>query len=215
VISAFHSKTVAIIALMVISVINTYCTGNSVSSKNTRFVYAESQAHIVEAGRESLINRKIYTSPDGIKLVNSDIESEAFLSGIKTTVSRTLAEYLIGDSLFSYDSGDSTFLALSVSDLDDCDLRFFPMSAAWLLRSHESNEKSYQKDTLTIAGYTCKKILTSCGCYWIFGNQPMARMGNTGNCNFDESVIRCSTDTNLDDRLFVQPSGFRKVIPEK
>lgn len=210
--SAFHSKTFTIVALILISVINQYCTGNSEGTKDSSFVYAESRAHIVEAGRESLINRKIYFSPDGIKVVNSDIESKVSLSGIKTSTSRILTEFLIGDSLFIYDSDDSTFLALSV--FDDCDLKILPMSSAWLLRSYECNEKSYLNDTLTIAGYSCKKILTSYGWYWIFGNQPMGRVGNTGNCNFDENIIRCMTDTSLDQRQFVQPPGFRKVVPE-
>jgi len=210
--SACH-RTLFAFALLLISVLNCGCTGNSSNPNTMSFAYAEIQAQVVEVGRESLISRKMYISPDGDKVVFSEIISETGLSDYKTTTSRFLGEYLKNDSVFMYDSGDSTCIALAVSDLAEAEIYTFPMSAAWLLYHKVHNSNSIETDTLTIAGCVSRKELVTDGHMWICGHQPIALETNKNGNIHSERLTRYKSDTILNESLFRQPEGFRKMLP--
>ncbi len=210
---ACNTKLCSLVALLLITVVLSCCKENSVSQKNIRFTYAEVQAHVVEVGRESFISRKMYISPDGKKVVFSEIRSETGFSDYKTTTSRFLSEFLKSDSIFMYDSGDSTCIALAVSDLAQTGINAFPFSAKWLLFYSVNASNSINTDTLTIAGCLSRKDVVANGYIWICGQQPVAIETNIGGTIHSERITKYKPDTILSESIFRQPLGFRRILP--
>ena len=211
--SAFLNRFVFVFTLALISVFNSGCRDNSADYKNAGFAYAEFQAQVVEVGRESIIKRRLYLSPDGNKAVFSEIRSESGLSGYKTTTLRFLSEYLESDSVFIYDSGDSTCVALAVSDLSEAEIYSIPFSAAWLLYYKGNTSNSIKTDTSTLAGCLSRKQPLADGYLWIHGNQPVAiEINKNGNIR-SERIIEYNADTILSEGLFRHPLGFSRLVP--
>jgi hypothetical protein len=176
-------------------------------------MYAETQARMVINNRESVIKRKLYCSADGVKAVYSDIETTTDISGYKTTGRRTLSEYLIGDSLFIFDSDDSSCMVGTISDFSEANFDFFPLSAAWLLNTKGNDAKPLESDTMTIGGLICRKELLADGSLWKHDNQPMARRANTKNVSYNERVMYCVSDTGFDAKIFMFPIGYSRIVP--
>lgn len=211
--SAFLNRFVFVFTLALISVINSGCRDNSADHKDAGFAYAEIQAQVVEVGRESMIKRILYISPDGNKAVFSEIRSESGLSGYKTNTLRFLREYLVMDSVFMYDSGDSTCVALAVTDLAEAEIYSFPFSAVWLLYHKGNTSNSNNTDTSTIAGFLSRKEPLANGYLWIQGDQPVAiELNKNGNIR-SERITKYKTDTILSEGLFRQPFGFNRLVP--
>jgi hypothetical protein len=213
VVSACHTKLFSLAALMLISVINSSCTGNTGNRTKLIFTYAEIHASIIDARREILIKRRIYISPDGDKVVFSEISSETGLAVYKITTSRFVSEYLKNDSIFMYDSGDSTCVVLADSDLAETGIFTFPMSAAWLLYNKVNTSNVIKTDTSTIAGCLSRKELVANGYMWIYGQQPVAIETNKNGNIHSETITRYNADTILSESLFRQPLGFRRLLP--
>lgn len=211
--SAFLNRFVFVFTLALISVINSGCRDNSADYKNAGFAYAEIQAQVVEVGRESMIKRRLYISPDGNKAVFSKISSESGLSGYKTTTLRFLSEYREMDSVFMYDSGDSTCVALAVSDLAEAEIYSFPFSAAWLLYYKGNTSNLIKTDTSTIAGCLSYKQHLDDGSIWIHGDQPVAIEINKKGKIHSERITKYKADTILSEGLFRHPFGFSRIVP--
>jgi hypothetical protein len=212
VLSAFLNRFVFVFTLALISVINSGCRDNSADHKDAGFAYAEIHAQVVEVGRESMIKRRLYISPDGNKAVFSEIRSESGLSSYKTTTLRFLSEYREKDSVFMYDSGDSTCVALAVSDLAEAEIYSFPFSAAWLLYYKGNTSDSIKTDTSTFAGYLSRKHTVVDGYIWMHGDQPLAiELNKNGNIR-SERITKYKTDTIFSEGLFRHPLGFSRLV---
>jgi hypothetical protein len=215
VLSAFLNRFLFLPALLLIFGIITGCTCQSDSNSHETFLYAETQALLKNSNRESVIKRRLYISPEGVKAVYSDIETTTDLSGFKTVGRRTLSEFLVGDSLYIFDSEDSLFMVGTISDFNESNFDFFPLSAAWLFNTKGTEAQTSEPDTLNVAGFICRKKITAEGYLWMYGNQPMARIANTKNISCSEQVIHSVSDTTFNESFFVLPSGYIRIVPSK
>ena len=155
----------------------------------------------------------MWQSPDGLIVVNSTLSTPIGISGDKTIAVRYLSEFAEGDSLFSYDSGDSSFLAIALSDITNREIAAFPYSAYWLICNNGISQTTGQSDTMTIAGYHCQKFQSGNGFIWMHGRQPMAFETNFSAGSHYEKVLKFVSDTLLPDDCFKQLPGFRKIAP--
>jgi hypothetical protein len=199
------------------------CKGHTASpgEKNV-YVFAEIQGSLFIDGQQSQVNRQLVISPSGNKVVMSAITSFIELSGYKSLIEldgyetvriRHLTEFFDGDSVFSFDAGDSSFVALSVSDAADHSLAALPFSAVWVLNNSPASGSQPDGDTLDIAGITCYKSPTTDGYLWIDGQQPLAiETANEGRIH-NETTLRLVTDTVFPESIFKHPTGFRRIVP--
>jgi len=176
-------------------------------------MYAEIKAHITDGDREYLITRQLFTNSRGEKAALSHIQTVSGIADYSSGSLRSLYEYLKNDTLFIYDSGDSTCLTLPINDLTESDVYDFPLSAAWLLWENKSNRKSNSSDTLHIAGCIAQKVPVTNGFIWIWDNQPLAIELSCKENMRSERVIRLAVDTAINNKIFIQPSGFRQMLP--
>ena len=176
-------------------------------------MYAEINAHITDGDREYLITRQLFTNSGGEKAALSHIQTISGIADYSSESLRSLYEYLKNDTLFIYDSGDSTCLTLPTNDLTDSDVYNFPASAAWLLWENKSNSMSNGSDTLHIAGCIAQKVPVNNGFIWIWDNQPLAIELSSNVNQRSERVTRLAVDTAINNKIFIQPSGFRQMLP--
>lgn len=155
----------------------------------------------------------MWQSPDGLIVVNSTLSTSIGISGDKTITVRYLSEFADGDSLFSYDTGDSSFLAIALSDITNKEITALPYSAYWLICNSGISETTGQTDTMTIAGYHCQRFLAGKGFVWMHDRQPMAFESSFSAGSHYEKVIKFVPDTLLPAGCFKQPPGFRKIAP--
>lgn len=214
----FHStvsKSFLIAILGVVSVFIGAC-GRFNEHKNLRpiYKYAEVKGNVTEGNQINTISRWVFVAQDGSKAVVSEINSVTHFSGQQTSSMRYLREYLHDDSLFIYDSVDSTSIRVALSDPEFKEFNLLPLSASWLLLNHIKSEKS-NTDTLTICGYCSKKEIISTGYLWVSGNLPMAIETLNQGIHHSERIVRCVDDTILPKGVFKQPLGYRELVPTR
>jgi hypothetical protein len=134
---------------------------------------------------------------------NTDI---AGFSGIKT---KTVSEYLIADSLYSYDSSDSSYIAVSLNDLDYPEFDEALFSSFWL--PHVFSAVSVQKDTMIILGNICRKSMLKDYSFWMHDGIRLAGERNRSGSFFQEKATNFVTDTVINPIYFEQPKGFHRM----
>lgn len=198
---------------MLISVIFWISCKRQTNAMESGYSFAEIQARLTQGNRQLEIRRRMITDPSGLKAVFSEISTFTQLSGFETTTQHLLCEYLVGDSVFIYDSGDSTNITLSVHDIRDVDTDLFPGSAAWLLIYQSVKKTTSKEDTTNIYGLPCRKELIEGGDIWIYDKQPIAIETSRNGFSHSEKVTMFVTDTVFPESHFRHPQGFRKLIP--
>jgi hypothetical protein len=176
--------------------------------------FAVAEGQITIAGQQGNIERVMWQSPDGFTVVNSTLTTLIGISGEKKTAARYIREFSDGDSLFSYDTGDSTVLAIALSDITNEEISTLTYSALWLICNGCYTQTADHSDTLTIAGYHCKRFKSGESSVWMYERQPMAFETNSNPVIRHEKVIKFISDTLLPPDFFVQPPGFRKITPK-
>lgn len=182
-------------------------------NQNSGYIYAESSARLSKGYEQCEIKRKIYIRPTGNNAVFSEILSLNDLAGYSAGRFHYLSEYLEGDSLFMYDSADSASIALSVKDINQQEADILPESAAWMLLRKTGTKRGSYTDTIAVAGYRCHKETTVGGYIWLYEGQPMALQTNRSGNSISEQIVKYVPDTLFPKSRFIQPSGFRKLLP--
>ncbi len=187
---------------------------NEQACQNTSCKFVEIQGQFSEPNQVSKISRWLFVGSDGSKAVVSEINSITEFSDYKSSVTHYLHEYMHDDSLFVYDSSDSTCISLILEDVSYMELNLFPLSASWLFFNTGKSDNTLT-DTLTICGYGCKKKRIPDGYLWVSGNESMAiETLNQGICH-SERISRYVNDTILPDWFLKRPSGYRKLTPNR
>ncbi|NTW24707.1 MAG: hypothetical protein HGA37_08410 [Lentimicrobium sp.] len=184
--------------------------GHQLQSGN---VFAMTEGQISIAGQQTNIARSMWQSKDGHIVVNSALRNFIGDSVDEATTIRYIREYSDGDSIFSYDTSDSSVLVIALSDITNTEISGFPYSAFWLISTGSYTHITDQSDTLTIAGYHCKRFKSGESSVWMHKQQPMAFETTLSQYIRQEKVIKYISDTLLPNDLFKQPPGFRKIAP--
>ena len=214
-IQALNHATLKVTILVSILVYIVGCIGcNEQTKQSPPYKFAEIHGQVSGQNQVNTISRLLFIGPDGRKAVVSEIKSVTELWGHKSAETRFLREYLQKDSLFIFDSGDSTCICLSVTDAGFSELNLLPLSASWLLLYTWESENALA-DTLTICGYNCKKMLISNGYLLIYGNTTMGIETLSQGIRHSERITRCVNDTILPEEIFIHPLGYRELVPTR
>jgi hypothetical protein len=212
-IQALNHATLKVTILVSILVYIVGCIGcNEQTKQSPPYKFAEIHGQVSGQNQVNTISRLLFIGPDGRKAVVSEIKSVTALWGHKSAETRFLREYLQNDSLFIFDSGDSTCICLSVADAGFSELNLLPLSASWLFFNPVESENT-KTDTLAICGYSCTKEHIAGGYLWIYGNTTMAIETINQEINHSERITRCVNDTIFPEGIFNHPLGYRKLVP--
>lgn len=145
--------------------------------------------------------------------VISKIETKKMLSGQPSLSVRYIRDYFDGDSLYIYDTADSSCMVLAAKDISPRNFEAFPYTAWWLLISPEVKSKPDTSDLKIIAGFKCGKSSIKGGLLWNYKQQPMAIEAINNGFLHNENVTIFVTDTIVQDSFFFRPSGYRRIAP--
>lgn len=210
---SFHLRTTAVTLLVFVLVCFYGCTGcGKHTDQSQAYNFAEIKGQVSEQNQVNTIRRWLFIGADGRKAAISEVVTVTDLWGHKSSETRFLHEYLYNDSLFVFDSGDSTCFQLAMANAGFPELNLLPYSAWWLFVNPGKNENIHA-DTITICGYNCIKKRIDNGFLWTFGDNSMAIESISIGFSRTESITRIVNDTILPKGIFIHPLGYRELIP--
>lgn len=180
-------------------------------------LYVEYKGRIFVDGSFYDISRKLYIAEHGNRrAVISQIGQVAEMGSYKLSATRTLSEFRQNDSVFSFDSLDSTLIVLAASDLNnDCN-QPSPLSASWLLCDWPEDDfqpKSDGAEPKIVLGKPCLTLIKNSQEYLIYQGLPLSVTSTGIGANRFEESVRLVADTVFDSANFKMPTGFRRLIP--
>lgn len=212
-IQSLNHRTTAVILLVSVLVCIYTCTGcTKHSDLSPGYNFAEVKGQLSEQNQINTIRRLIFIGTDGRKAAFSEIVTLTDLGGHHSSETRFLHEYLYNDTLFIFDSADSTCIRLALANTGFAELNLLPFSAWWIFTDPGKSE-STSSDTLTICGFNCKKKSIGNGYLWKCADNTMAIETSSEGFSRTESIIRTVSDTILPKGIFVHPLGYRELVP--
>ncbi|HPG34062.1 MAG TPA: hypothetical protein PLM34_09415 [Lentimicrobium sp.] len=176
-------------------------------------IFAQLKGQLSDGEQQIRIERYLATRAQREMAVISKIETKNTLSGHPSLSVRYIRDYFDGDSLYIYDTADSSCMVLAAKDISPQNFEAFPYTAWWLLISPEVKSEPDSADLKFIAGYKCKKTCIKGGVLWNYEQQPMAIETINNGFLHNEIVTIFVTDTIVQDSLFIRPSGYRRIAP--
>lgn len=176
-------------------------------------LYAEYKGSNTAGSITSTIHRKLFLTGWGERrLVISEISRITDMGSFRMSSSRKLTELRINDTLFCFDSADSTFWRISLAEAEKLNEKEFPFSALWLLKSWNigntplipENNETYNDLKKVKSG---EKLIT------LRGELPISAHSAGPDNICTEELVKIVTDTLLSDELFRLPAGYRLLRP--
>jgi hypothetical protein len=197
------------------------CIGESKHSnpENLTFenLYIEYKGRIFVDGSFYDISRKLYISEHGnLRAVISQIGQVSEMGSYKLSAARTLYEFRQNDSVFSFDSLDSTLIVLAKSDINNDGNQPSPLSASWLLCDWPEDDfllKSDDSNAKIILGKPCLTFIKNGQQYLIYQGLPLSVTSTGIGANRFEESLHLVADTVFDSANLKMPAGFRRLVP--
>ncbi len=190
---------------------------NSSQSKkencNQLFVLFKGELNV--KGYHQFIERQLLkNTSSGMAVLQTKISRASTYTAVTKGTIRLISEYVSNDSLFSYDSSDSTFIAISMKNIDYTDFDEVLLSSILLLQGHSetSDFKQAEMSKLLICeqAVTSKTILSYS--IWTNNEIPLEIKKIKGEITYRERAIKYVCDTLIDPQIFQQPQGFRRIL---
>ena len=152
--------------------------------------------------------RKLFSCVEkGRIVIKTDITRHTTIAGFSNITTKKITEYLIADSLYSYDTSDCTYVAVALHDLDYPEFDEPLFSSFWYPKG-----LSTQYDTMTILGFVCRKSIVNEYSFWMHDGIRLAIECNKGNIVYREKATKFISDTVINPVFFEQPKGFHRMI---
>jgi hypothetical protein len=188
------------------------CTDSGGTSRQGNpFGYAEIQGDMHINNKNYTIRRKLFVAKSGFsKVVLSTITDDNINAG---KAERMIEDYLLNDSVFIYDSADSSLLALSCDELALMDIATFPFSGSWLLKKTAGLRTVEASRCPEIEGYSTTTFRHGIYELCFLNGQAIGLNGNKKKLIHKEYHSRIVADTLLNEDIFMQPTGFKRIEP--
>lgn len=178
-----------------------------------RYLYAQIKGELQVQSRIYQVDR-VFVADDslGIKLVSSKIIVVNDVNGFVTKFSKQLIEYSFGDSLYVFDSSDSSFIALNLMELQGLRTQLLPYSASWIFDNSLAHNLSndIQIDTIW-HGLECKySAVDNLSCI-AYRNYNLSLQCHDSQFTQNEALVKLVADTVLVPEVFALPQGFKKM----
>lgn len=190
---------------------------NSPENLTYENLYVEYKGRVFVDGSFYDISRKLYISEHGNhRAVISQIGQVSEMGSYKLSAKRTLYEFRQNDSVFSFDSLDSTLIILAETDLNSNCNQPSPLSASWLLCDWPEDDfqpKTERSEPKTVLGKPCSTMIKNGLQYLIYQGLPLSVTYTGIGANRFEESVRLVADTVFDSANFKMPAGYRHLVP--
>jgi hypothetical protein len=178
-----------------------------------RYLYAHIKGEVYIHSRRYQVDR-VFMADDslGLRLVSSSIVVVDDVDGFVSRFSKQILEYCLGDSLYVFDSSDSSYIVMNVKELQGLRAELLPYSASWIFGNGIPINLSgaVLNDTLW-NGLECKQyVLANFACI-TFRNHNLSLHCEYPQFVQNEDVVKLVSDTLLSPELFALPKGFMKM----
>lgn len=179
-------------------------------------IYVEYKGELTDNPQSYEIHRQLFsTKTTGQVAMLTRITGKIKLTGHINYSFREIYEYFVSDSMFSFDVSDSTYIAVSLKDIENITFEELTFSSLWLLNNYNSTISNEKPDTSTIAGCFCQKMNEKDYSRWFFGNIPMAISKMKSGLIYHETAVKFISDTIVEAAVFQQPKGFHQILATK
>lgn len=179
-------------------------------------IYVEYKGELTDNPQSYEIHRQLFSKKTtGQVAMITRITSKIKLTGHINSSFREIYEYIVTDSLYSFDVSDSTLMAVSLKDIENLTIDELTFSSVWLIKNYNSSISDEKPDTMTIAGCFCQKMNEKDYSRWFFGNIPMAITKMKNGLVYRETAVKFVSDTSLNSAMFQQPKGFHQILASK
>lgn len=178
-----------------------------------RYLYAKIKGEMLVQGRKYRVDR-VFLADDslGVKMVSSYIVAVENIEGYATEFAKQLNEFCHNDSLYVFDSSDSTLMTLRLDEFQSLGIKLLPYSASWIFGCSitEQQTSPVVVDT-SCFGLPCKHYINGNLEHIIYGSHNLTFRCELPYCTQNEYVIKLVTDTVIPPEAFLRPKGFRVI----
>ncbi len=204
------------LSLLAIAVLGSACglgKHGGLENGKPRFLYAQIKGEVLIQTRRYQVDR-VFVADDSLnlKMVSSSILIVDDVNGFVSKFSKQIHEYCLGDSLYVFDSSDSSYIVLNNKELQGLRAELLPYSASWIFGNSIpiSLPQTVLIDTLW-NGLECKQYVVDNFACITFRNHNLALCCEYPQFAQNEDVVKLVSDTVLSPQVFELPTGFRKM----
>jgi len=161
------------------------------------------------------INRTLCSSASGSMLALTTIRQKSANALDFAQPGRILYEFFEHDSVFSYDSADSTCFALPLNSLALQSLALFPFSAQWLVKAYNDPACGEKIKSPKGTGLPATLYRNGDTTVWLNQMKPVAIQIISKKIRCSEQVVRTITDTSFAPAIFSHPLHYRRLKPSQ
>lgn len=206
----------ACLSLLAVAILASACglgKQGGLANGEPRYLYAQIKGEVREQSRTYQVDRVLVVDNSlGFKMVSSSIMVVEDVNGLESKFSKQLYEYCIDDSLFVFDTSDSSYLVLNTVELQEFRSELLPYSASWVFdKSQRLNKFEVTKTDTVWYGLACMQYdMNDFNCI-AFKDYNLAIHSTNLQLTQNEDVIKITLDTVLAPEVFVPPQGFTKM----
>jgi|GEM_PF-6092454 len=168
-------------------------------------------------GSSTNISRKVFISNYGReRTVVSHISRVSDMGRFKIKDEQVLSEFKKNDSIYCFDSADSTLMVFSAKALEMDFNRHSQFSATWLLCNWMGADKGQYKElseTKNLLSHSCKIIQFENKEIYLYENIPLGIETKYRNTRYLEQAVTVKTDTLFGHEVFDFPNGYKRLKP--
>ncbi len=168
-------------------------------------------------GSSTKISRKLFISNYGReRAVVSHISRVSDMGRFKINDEQVLSEYKKNDSIYCFDSADSTLMVFSAKALEMDFNRHSQFSATWLLCNWMGADKGQYKElseTKNLLSHSCKIVQLENKEIYLYENIPLGMETKYRNTSYLEHAVFVKTDTLFGQDVFNFPNGYKRLKP--
>ena len=206
----------ACLSLLAFAVLVTACglgKHSGLENGKPRYLYAQIKGELQVQSRIYKVDR-VFVADDSLKLkmVVSSITVVDDVNGFVNRFSKQLYEYCFGDSLYVFDSSDSSFIALNLMELQGLRTQLLPYSASWIFDNSLAHNLSNDNPIDTIwHGLECKYSAVDNLSSITFRDYNLTLQCHDSQFTQNEALVKMVVDTVLVPEVFTLPLGFKKM----
>lgn len=158
------------------------------------------------------VSRKMYQAEE-MSLICSYVISLSEPDKFHRDTLHSIGEFTDGDSIFYFDSADSTYFVLPDNESSRKALSALRFSGAWLWQTNRKTFRSAVVDSALIAGKMCQKFEGNKQAIWMYATQAFAIERDEYEIQHYERVVNYRPDSLFNHQIFKHPKGFKRIVP--
>lgn len=209
----YQLQIILLTAIILFSSCN-HCKTDNTENQHCDQLFVGFKGELTVNTYQQIIERQLFKNKtSGLAVLQTKISRTTFNKKDLRATKKLIREFVSNDSIYSYDSSDSTYIVISTKNIDLADFDEVLLSSILLLQGN--SELSDIKQLQTNRNLICNQTVTakSILSYTIWTNNviPLEIEKTKDGMSYHERAVNYICDTLIDPRIFIQPQGFRKI----